>query len=296
MGVSTIALATNYLGAFEKKLTLGNLTKDLNENTYSWAGGNAVKVAIPDVLGISDYNRQAGYNTVGYNLTWQTMTLTKDRVIPIEIDEMDDEESKRQAVLGAMSDSAILATEEIDQYVLGTIGANTEISISTSTAALTSGADVYNAIALGEASQINARGRLVDCVLYISATNYMKLKGAMPYRFIETKNADMIFETYDGMKVVIVPDTFLSVGVQFNSTTGFIEAKVYNSTKHQYIDFMIVNKKAVVKPLKLYDNKFIDWKANQNSRANKIILNWYYDCFVLDRYQKAIYIKKQAEA
>ena len=124
----------------------------------------------------------------------------------------------------------------------------------------------------------------------------MKLKGAMAYRFIETKTVDTIFETYDGMKVVIVPDTFLSVGIQFNSTTGFIEAKVYNSTKHQYIDFMIVNKKAVVKPLKLYDNKFIDWKANQTSRANKIILNWYYDAFVLKRYEKAIYVKKQAEA
>ena len=88
MGVSTISLATNFLPAFEKKLTLGDLTKDLNENTYSWAGGNAVKVAIPDVLGISDYNRQAGYNTVGYNLTWQTMTMQKDRVIPIEIDRL----------------------------------------------------------------------------------------------------------------------------------------------------------------------------------------------------------------
>jgi len=293
---TTIALATNYLGAFEKKLTLGELTKDLNENTYSWAGGNAVKVAIPEVLGITDYNRQAGYNASGYNLTWQTMTMQKDRVIAIEIDEMDDEESKRQAVIGCMSDSAILATEEMDQFALGTIAGNTNISAATTTTALSTGADVYNAIALGEASQINAKGRLKDCVLYISATNYMLLKGAMPYRFIETKNADMIFETYDGMKVVICPDTWLTVGVEFNATTGFIQAKTYNSTKHQYVDFMIVNKKAVVKPVKLYDNKFIDWKANQTSRGNKVILNWYYGCFVLDRYEKAIYIKKQAEA
>lgn len=296
MGVSTISLAVNYLPAFEKKLTLGDLTKDLNENTYSWAGGNAVKVAIPDVLGISDYNRQAGYNTVGYNLTWQTMTMQKDRVIPIEIDEMDDEESKRQAVLGAMSDSAILATEEMDQFALGTIGGNTSVSIASSTSALSTGADVEKAIALGEASQINAKGRLKDCILYISATNYMLLKDQKAYRFIKTETVDSTFETYDGMKVVICPDTWLTVGIEFNSTTGFIQAKTYNSTKHQYIDFMIVNKKAVVKPVKLYDNKFIDWKANQNSRANKIILNWYYGCFVLDRYVKAIYIKKQAEA
>lgn len=296
MGVSTISLAVNFLPAFEKKLTLGDLTKDLNENTYSWAGGNAVKVAIPDVLGISDYNRQAGYNTVGYNLTWQNMPMTKDRVIPIEIDEMDDEESKRQAVLGAMSDSAILATEEMDQYALGTIGGNNAVSIANSTSALSTGADVEKAIALGEASQINAKGRLKDCILYISATNYMLLKDQKAYRFIKTETVDSTFETYDGMKVVICPDTWLTVGVEFNATTGFIQAKTYNSTKHQYIDFMIVNKKAVVKPVKLYDNKFIDWKANQTSRANKIILNWYYDCFVLDRYVKAIYVKKQAEA
>jgi len=295
MPTNTISLATNYLGAFEKKLTLGDLTKDLNENKYSWAGGNAVKVAIPDITAIASYNRNAGYSAANYNLTWQTMTLSQDRYICVDIDEMDDEETKRQAVMGALSDSAIEATEEMDQYAFGVI-ANTA-NISTTTAAtLTSGADVYSAIALGEAAEINAKGRIRDCILYISATNYMKLKSAMAYRFKTGENPDEIFETYDEMKVVIVPDTFLSVGTQYNSTTGKIEAKVYNSTKHQYVNFMIVNKKAVVRPVKLYDNKFIDYKANQNGRANRVVLNWYHDCFVLDRYVKAIYVHKQPEA
>lgn len=85
---NTIALATNYLGAFEEKLTLGDLTKDLNKIKYSWAGGNAVKVAIPEIVNITSYNRQAGYNGSDFNISWQTMTLAQDRVIAISIDRL----------------------------------------------------------------------------------------------------------------------------------------------------------------------------------------------------------------
>ena len=296
MGVSTISLASNFLGLFEEKLNLGNLTRDLNANQYTWVGGNAVKVAIPEVGSIGSYNRQAGYTASNFNLTWQTMTLSQDRYICIDIDEMSDDESKRTAVRGAISDSGVEATEEMDMYILGKIATTTNVVEVNTPATLTSGTDVYNAIAIGEAQQINGRGRLTDCILYINATNYMKLKSAMAYRFKTGEDINEIFETYDDMKVRIVPDDMLSMGTEYNSTTGKIEAKVYNSTKHQYVNFMIVNKKAIAKAVKLYDNKFIDWKANQTSRANRVILNWYYDVFVLDRYVKVIYVHRQAEA
>lgn len=293
---NTIQLAQNYLGAFEEKLTLGELTKDLNKIKYSWAGGNAVKVAKPDIVNITSYNRQAGYNASDFNITWQTMTLNQDRVIAISIDEMDNEETKETAVAGALADSAIEATEEMDMYRLGVI-ANTGVASGVNaTATLSNGQAVYDAIAVGEASQINNKAKLTECILYINATSYMLLKGAMPYRFIETKTPDAIFESYDGMKVVIVPDTMLSVGTEYNGTTGKIEAKVYNSTKHQYVNFLIVDKRVVVAPVKLYDKKFIDASVNQTARANKVILNWYHDCFVLDRGAKAIYVHKKAEA
>lgn len=293
---NTISLASNYLGKFEEKLTLGELTKDLNKIKYSWAGGNAVKVAIPEIVNITAYNRQAGYNASDFNLTWQTMTLSQDRVIAISIDEMDDEEVKEVAVASAMSDSAIEATEEMDMYRLGVIATEAVANGVNATATLSNGQAVIDAIAVAEASQLNAKSRLKDCILYINATCYMYAKGSMPLRFVNTTEYNTIFETFDGMKVVIVPDSMLSVGTEYNGTTGKIQAKTYNSTKHQMVNFLIVDKRYVVAPVKLYDNKFIDYKANQTSRANKIILNWYHDCFVLLRGAKAIYVHKKAEA
>ncbi len=293
---NTISLASNYLGKFEEKLTLGELTKDLNKIKYSWAGGNAVKVAIPEIVNITSYNRQVGYNGSDFNITWQTMTLSQDRVIAISIDEMDDEETKEVAVASAMSDSAIEATEEMDMYRLGVIATEAVANGVNATATLSNGQAVIDAIAVGEASQLNAKSRLSDCILYINATSYMLAKGAMPIRFMSTVGRDYMFETFDKMKVVIVPDSMMSVGTEYNGTTGKIQAKTYNSTKHQMVNFIIVDKRAVVAPVKLYDNKFIDWKANQTSRANKVILNWYHDCFVLNRLAKAIYIHKKAEA
>lgn len=293
---STIALASNYLGKFEEKLTLGELTKDLNKIKYSWAGGNTVKVAVPDIASIGTYNRQVGYNASNFNLAWQTMTLTQDRYICIDIDEMDNEEAKETAVAGAMADSAIEATEEMDMYRLGVIATEAVANGVNATATLANGQAVIDAICVGEASQMNAKSRLSECILYIGATCYMLAKSATPVRFVNVPGVNTLFETFDNMKVVIVPDSMLSVGTQYNATTNKIEAKVYNSTKHQMVNFLIVDKRVVVAPVKLYDNKFIDWKANQNSRANRVILNWYHDCFVLERGAKAIYCHKKAEA
>lgn len=293
---STISLASNYLAKFEEKLTLGELTKDLNKIKYSWAGGNSVKVAVPDIASIGAYNRQVGYNASNFNLTWQSMTLTQDRYICIDIDEMDNEESKETAVAGAMADSAIEATEEMDMYRLGVIATVAVANGVNATATLSNGQAVIDAICVGEASQLNAKSKLKNCILYISATCYMLAKGAMPVRFVGTVERDYTFETFDGMKVVIVPDSMLSVGTEYNATSGKIEAKTYNSTKHQMVNFLIVDKGYVVAPVKLYDNKFIDYKANVLSRANRAILNWYHDCFVLERGYKAIYCHKKAEA
>ena len=46
---NVINLATNFLPKFEEKLNLGELTKDLNKNKYSWDGGNAVEESIEEV-------------------------------------------------------------------------------------------------------------------------------------------------------------------------------------------------------------------------------------------------------
>lgn len=293
---NTINLATNFLPKFEKKLTLGELTKDLNKGMFDFSGGHSVKVAIPELAGFAAYNKQAGYNAGTFNLTWQEMTMTQDRYISIGIDEIDNEETKEQAVAGAMSYAAIGATEEMDIYRLCTIANNANISKVASPAALSNGAAVASAIREGEAAITNAKGRLSDCILFINATCYYKLIDAVPYRFTKGQSPDGTFEMFDNMKVVVCPDKFLSNGSEYNATTGVIQAKTYNSTKHQYVNFLIVNVNAVACPVKLYETKLIDASVNQTSRDNKIIPNWYHDCFVLDELASSIYKHDQAEA
>lgn len=291
---NTINLATDYLRAFEQKLHLGELTKDLNKGVYDWDGSShSVKIAIPEIKGLASYNKEAGYNKGTFNLTWDTKTMSQDRYVKIGVDAIDNKEAKEQALASAISESAIIATEEMDMYRLCTI-ANCAGAV-TNTASLTTGALVASAIEVGEASQINARGRLADCVLYINATNYMKLKNAQPYRFDKGQDPSNLFGTFDTMKVVVCPDDMLAVGCQYNATTGNIEAKtatVNGDTTYTPVNFMIVNTNAVACPVGLYETKYIDHSVNQTSRDDEIIPNWYHDCFVFERYEKAIYVSK----
>ena len=292
---NNITLAQNFTDAFQKSLFLGEKTGDLvNADNFNFAGARTVNVLKVEVDDLKQYNRQSGYGNAGVvNATYQSMTMQADIYNKYGIDHFDNEETKMQTVAGVLAEVGIKGKKTQDFYRLSKIAGTSGITVANAIT-ISNGATMVAELDKAEAKIVEDESERSDCNLYITPTNLQLLKrelGDKSGRFTlgEADEYNNRITYFDEMKVVEIPQARMYVGVQLNSTTQVWEAKVTNNTT-QKVNFMIVNRTAVVCPLKVDEIKIIDAENNPNGREDIIVPTIYFDAFVLEKREKGVYV------
>ena len=291
---NNMQLAQNYADDFQEALFLGEKTGDLvNADKFNFAGAKTVNVLKVDIDDLKQYNRQTGYGNAGIvNATYQSMTMDADIYNKYGVDHFDNEEEKMQAISAVLAEVAIKGKKTQDFYRLSKIAGTSGITVA-SAVSISNGATAVAELDKAEAQIVEDESDRSDCNLYATPTFLQLLKrelGDKSGRFtLGTDEYNNQITYFDEMKVVEIPQSRMYVGVQLNSTTQVWEAKVVNN-KTQKVNFMIVNRTAVVCPLKVDTIKLIDWLDNPNGREDIIVPTIYFDAFVLDKRAKGIYV------
>ena len=292
---NNITLTQNFADAFQKSLFLGEKTGDLvNADNFNFAGARTVNVLKVEVDDLKQYNRQSGYGNSGVvNATYQSMEMQADIYNKYGIDHFDNEETKMQTVAGVLAEVGIKGKKTQDFYRLSKIAGTSGITVANAIT-ISNGATMVAELDKAEAKIVEDESERSDCNLYITPTNLQLLKreiGDKSGRFTlgEADEYNNRITYFDEMKVVEIPQSRMYVGVQLNATTQVWEAKVVNNTT-QKVNFMIINRTAVVCPLKVDEIKIIDAENNPNGREDIIVPTIYFDAFVLDKRQKGIYV------
>lgn len=291
---NNIQLAQSFVDAFQKSLFLGEKTGDLvNAENFNFAGAKTVNVLKVDVDDLKQYNRQTGYGNAGIvNATYQSMEMQADIYNKYGVDHFDDEETKMQTIAGVLAEVGIKGKKTQDFYRLSKIAGTSGVTVA-SAVTISNGATMVAELDKAEAQIVNDENDRSDCDLFITPSALQLLKrelGDKSGRFtLGTDKYDNKITLYDEMKVVEIPQSRMYVGVQLNATTQVWEAKVTNNTT-QKVNFMIVNRTAVVCPLKVDTIKLIDWLDNPNGREDIIVPTIYFDAFVLDKRAKGVYV------
>ncbi len=291
---NNMQLAQNYSDDFQEALFLGEKTGDLvNADKFNFAGAKTVNVLKVDVDDLKQYNRQTGYGNSGIvNATYQSMTMEADIYNKYGVDHFDNEEEKMVAISGVLAEVVIKGKKTQDFYRLSKIAGTSGITVA-SAITISNGATAVAELDKAEAQIVEDESDRSDCNLYATPTFLQLLKrelGDKSGRFtLGTDEYNNQITYFDEMKVVEIPQSRMYVGVQLNSTTNVWEAKVVNN-KTQKVNFMIVNRTAVVCPLKVDTIKLIDWLDNPNGREDIIVPTIYFDAFVLDKRAKGIYV------
>lgn len=291
---NNIQLAQSFVDAFQKSLFLGEKTGDLvNAENFNFAGAKTVNVLKVDVDDLKQYNRQTGYGNAGIvNATYQSMEMQADIYNKYGVDHFDDEETKMQTIAGVLAEVGIKGKKTQDFYRLSKIAGTSGVTVANAIT-ISNGATMVAELDKAEAQIVNDENDRSDCDLFITPTALQLLKrelGDKSGRFtLGTDKYDNKITLYDEMKVVEIPQARMYVGVQLNATTQVWEAKVTNNTT-QKVNFMIVNRTAVVCPLKVDTIKLIDWLDNPNGREDIIVPTIYFDAFVLDKRAKGVYV------
>lgn len=263
--MNNITLAKKYTALLDEVYMQNALTGVLeSDSTLSKQGANVNEIIIPkiDMDGLADYSRNSGYVSGDVDLSWETKKFNYERGRMFSVDNMDNEETQEIA-FGKLAGEFIRtkAVPELDafrfSYYASIDGITTKSeTLSTGAAAV---AAIRTAVTAMDEAQVNADSRY----LFITPT----LRGLI--EDMDTYKSKSVMSGFAG--IISVPKT------RFYTSIDLLDGTAENETAGGYkasdgaasINFMIIDKSAVIQFTKHAAPKIISPDANQDADAWK---------------------------
>ena len=280
-----------YIDKLDEVYKQASLTADLDgDNALVQAGANANEIVIPKMSldGLADYSRNGGYVSGDVTLTNETVQFNYDRGRKFGVDAMDDEETAGVA-FGKLA-GEFLRTKvapEQDAFRFATYAGTSGIS-TTSGATLSTGADVIAALRAATSKMDEDEVSFENRILYITPT----LLGLV--EDMDTNKSKEVLSRFS--KIVRVPQTRFYTAIDLlDGTTSGEEAGGYaKATGGKDINFLIVQKDAVMQYPKHTVNKVISPELNQESDKWLFFFRGYGLADVYENKVAGIYLHKKA--
>ncbi|MGL6202061.1 MAG: hypothetical protein ACRC3H_24345 [Lachnospiraceae bacterium] len=258
---NAIALAKNYISILDEVYRKASVTADLiSDSTMMRAGANNNEIIYPqmEVGGLGDYDRNSGYTSAAVKLEWKTATFNYDRGAKIEVDVMDNEESRNLAFTRA---GATLQRErvapEADAFTFATICEFTGITMTAETLA---NAEAFLA-ALLVAKNTMDEDEVPEESRYLYATPTI-LNSVMA---LDTTKSREILAAFPIKKSVPQSRFYTAIDLLDGKTAGEEAGHFKKAATAKDINFMIIHKPAIIKFDKHIANDIIPASLNANA-------------------------------
>ncbi len=293
---NSIALATKFLPLLDEVYKAASKTAilDMTNERVQFIGAQTVKVAKIDVDGLGDYSRNAGFVPGSADITWETLTLERDRGRSFNLDVMDDEESLGVLVGNTLGEFVrTQVAPEIDCYRFAKMAAGAGTTV---TATLSGSDDIPDLIAAAEATMDDKEVPEEGRILFVNPTIYSYLKDDITRMVLnEVRDVNTEVETYDGMRIVRVPSGRFNTVCTLAQPTDASSAGGYSAAGVD-INFMIVHPSAVRQVVKHLAPRLFTPAQNFESDAYRLNYRIYHDCWVLANKTYGLYVHKKANA
>lgn len=269
---NSIALFKKYIDMLDEvyKVSAKSSVLDIDGSLVR-AGANANEVVIPKISmdGLADYSRSSGYVNGNVTFTNETVQFNYDRGRAFTVDAMDNEETAGLA-FGKLSSEFIRTkvVPEMDAVRFATYAGVT--GIGSATGALANGLDVLAAITVAnnamDEAEVSADGRY----LFITPTLHNLINAVDSYK------SKAMLDKFAG--VVDVPQSrfFTAVDLYDGKSSGeTVGGFVKDPSQGKNINFMIIQKSAVIQFTKHTVNKVISPADNQESDGWKFFYRAY---------------------
>lgn len=289
---NAITLFRKYIDKLDEVYKQSALTADLDaDSTLVQAGANANEIVIPKMQldGLADYSRNSGYVGGDVTLTNETVQFNYDRGRKFNVDAMDNEETAGVA-FGRLSAEFIRTktVPEMDAFTFAKLAGTTGISKATA-GTYADGNAWLAALVAGQSKldedEVSAENR----ILYITPTGYNAIHA------VDTTKSREVLASFS--KIVKVPQSRFYTAIDlYDGTTSGETAGGYvkDATNGKDINFMIVQKDAVIKYPKHVVNKVVTPEANQTNDGWMFFYRAYGLVDVYDNKVAGIYLSNKA--
>lgn len=240
---NTIALAKNYISILDEVYKNASVTADLTSDASMMrAGANNNEILYPqlEVGGLGDYDRNSGYTSAAVKLQWATAKFNYDRGAKIEVDVMDNEESRNIAFTRAGAElQRTKVAPEADAFTFATICGFEGITMKEETladaaaflAALIAAKNVMDEDEVPEENRI----------LYATPT---LMNGVMA---LDTAKSREILNSFPVKKKVPQSRFYTAIDLLDGKSPGEEAGHYKKSVTAADINFMIIHKPAIIK-------------------------------------------------
>lgn len=280
---NAITLAKQFVPILDEIYKLASLTSKLDGNPdLVRAGANANELIIPKLTmqGLGAYSRNSGYVSGDVTLTNETVSCNFDRGRMFTVDYMDDLETAGIA-FGRLAGEFIRTkvVPELDAFRFATYCGITGIS-TVAGAALSAGADVISALRAATNKMDEDEVPYEDRHLFITPT----LMGLV--QDLDTTKSKEVLSRF--ASTTLVPQTrFYTAIDQYDGTTSGETAGGYvkDATSGKNINFMVIQKSALIQFEKHVAPKIITPEMNQTADAYKF---GYRNVGIADAYENKV--------
>lgn len=283
---NTIQLINRYVGMLPEVYRTGAATAVFDvPGKLAQAGKNARSVTIPvtDMDGLADYSRNSGYVNRRTGLKYESYTYNYDRGGKFSVDSMDDAETDAIA-FGTLSASLMRdrVVPEVDAFRFATYASaegifKKESTLNTAESTIVAIREASNAM---DEAEVNAAGRF----LFITPT----LRNALDD--MDTTKSRAVLDGFE--KVIKVPQN------RFKTAINLLDGESENELEGGFdaadgasdINFMIIEKSAVIQHTKHVVSKIITPEQNQQADAWMFFYRAYAIADVYKQKRKGIYL------
>lgn len=256
-------------------------------NDIVQAGDTAKQVKIPKISmsGLADYSRETGYIQGDVSLTYETVSCDYDRGRSFNVDAVDNIETAGVA-FGTLSSEFVRTqvTPELDAYRFAKYAGTSGILSKEMGSAITSGDSVISEIIAGMSAMSDAEVPEEGRYLFITPT-----LNNLAVNVDTTKSKDILNKFTE---VVVVPQHRFYTAIDLlNGSSGGETAGGYKKAAGgKNINFMIIQKNAVIQYIKHAVTKVITPQINQMSDSWKFFYRAYSLASVYENKVKGIYL------
>jgi hypothetical protein len=289
---NNIALAKKYVDLLDEVYKVSSLTSVLDSDmSLSKAGANTNEIVIPKLAmdGLANYSRNSGYVNGDVELSWETVKFNYERGRMFQIDVMDDEETQNVA-FGRLAGEFIRTkvVPELDAFRFSTYAGITGIS-TVAGAVLSTGDEVIKALSTAMAKMDEDEVPQENRILYITPTLY---------RLVQDMDSYKSKEVLSGFaQVITVPQSrfYTAIKLQDGTTQGETAGGFAKAEGGVSINFMIIEKSALLQYTKHAVPKIISPEANQDADAYKYGYRNYGLADVYENKVSGIYLHKSTK-
>ena len=290
--MNSIAKFKKYIDKLDEVYKQSALTADLDaDSTLVQAGANANEIIIPKMSmdGLGDYSRNSGYVQGDVTLTKETVAFNYERGRKFGVDRLDNAETAGVAFgrLGAEF-TRTKAVPELDAFTFAQIAGTTGISKATA-GTYSTGADWLNALVTAESKMDNDEVPTEGRILYITPDGYNAIHA------VDTNKSREVLASFS--KIVKVPQSRFYTAIDlYDGTTSGETAGGYvkDATNGKDINFLIVQKDAIIKYPRIIVNKVVSPDDNQTDDKWLFFYRAYGLVDVYDNKVAGVYLSNKA--